>query len=221
MEIAFFICSDEKNSIIIKMMFKCIKDTFNNILLDKEIKMNEDLRVQKTKKAIHDAFFELLQEEPFEKITINQISQRAMIGKGTFYYHYTDKYDLAEKLIQEYISAYQQSLKERLSLNKSDRESVQQLVNSINHVADELLILCKIRTSEINVEKMIKEGLSEALLPIIEKNTSDGNSKNVSKLMAAVLMEILVEHKESKQAITLEYVQTLLKDLSQALKIFI
>lgn len=61
-----------------------------------------DLRVKKTILAIGDAFLDLLDEKPFEKIQINDIAERAMINRGTFYLHYKDKYDLLEKT-QDYM----------------------------------------------------------------------------------------------------------------------
>lgn len=56
----------------------------------------EDLRVTKTKLLIKQAFFDLLEKKPFEKITIKDITDKAMINRGTFYLHYCDKYDLLE-----------------------------------------------------------------------------------------------------------------------------
>jgi AcrR family transcriptional regulator len=54
--------------------------------------MKEDLRVRKTKKALTEAFLELLKEKHFEDITINELCDRAEIRRATFYKHYTDKF---------------------------------------------------------------------------------------------------------------------------------
>ncbi|HJF86841.1 MAG TPA: TetR/AcrR family transcriptional regulator [Companilactobacillus farciminis] len=50
-----------------------------------------DLRVIKTKKTIENSFWNLLKKKDFEKITIKEITDQALIGKTTFYYHYVDK----------------------------------------------------------------------------------------------------------------------------------
>ena len=60
-----------------------------------------DLRIIKTEREIKKAFLALLQKKDFEKITINDIAQEALVGKVTFYNHYADKYDLADKIVQE------------------------------------------------------------------------------------------------------------------------
>ena len=54
----------------------------------------EDLRIKKTHKLLCDALFSLLQEKPFEKIKLNEICERSMVHKTTFYNHFDDKYDL-------------------------------------------------------------------------------------------------------------------------------
>lgn len=49
-----------------------------------------------TKKAIAYTFKDLLKEKPFNKITINDISNRCDINRQTFYYHFKDIRDLVE-----------------------------------------------------------------------------------------------------------------------------
>lgn len=52
-----------------------------------------DLRVQKTYESLITALFELLQERPLEKITVNELCKKARIRRPTFYKHFNDKYD--------------------------------------------------------------------------------------------------------------------------------
>ncbi len=49
-----------------------------------------------TKRSIAKAFVDLLEEKPFEKITIQDISQKAGVNRQTFYYHFLDIRDLIE-----------------------------------------------------------------------------------------------------------------------------
>ncbi|AZN43791.1 TetR/AcrR family transcriptional regulator [Paenibacillus albus] len=49
------------------------------------------------------AFIDLLAEKGFEKITINDIADRANINRGTVYLHYVDKFDLLDKCIEAYV----------------------------------------------------------------------------------------------------------------------
>lgn len=57
-----------------------------------------DRRIDKTEKLIENTLIELLKEKSFNKISIKDLTERANINRGTFYIHYTDKYDLLEKI---------------------------------------------------------------------------------------------------------------------------
>lgn len=62
-----------------------------------------DRRIQKTRQAILNTFIGLLTEKGFDKITINDIAERANINRGTVYLHYVDKFDLLDKCIETYV----------------------------------------------------------------------------------------------------------------------
>ena len=56
-----------------------------------------DIRIEKTKTAIHNTFLELRSKKPLEKITIKELCEKAQINKSTFYSHYRDIYDLSDQ----------------------------------------------------------------------------------------------------------------------------
>ena len=60
-----------------------------------------DLRIRRTKKSIRDAFFELIDENGFDSVTVKDITDRALISRNTFYLHYEDKFDLLNKISNE------------------------------------------------------------------------------------------------------------------------
>lgn len=63
-----------------------------------------DRRILKTREAISTALIALMSEKSFENITINDISEKANLNRGTLYLHYTDKYDLLDKCIKDHLS---------------------------------------------------------------------------------------------------------------------
>jgi AcrR family transcriptional regulator len=63
-----------------------------------------DRRVLRTKEAINRSFLELFSEKEFDRITINDISERANVNRGTVYLHYKDKYDLLDKCIDDHLN---------------------------------------------------------------------------------------------------------------------
>lgn len=62
-----------------------------------------DLRVGRTQKLLQDAFLELMQEVPFEDITVTEIAERAMINRKTFYAHYGTKQELYDAMVSHVI----------------------------------------------------------------------------------------------------------------------
>ena len=63
----------------------------------------EDKRITKTKRNIKATLTDILQEMPFEKISVAEICRRGDISRITFYAHYEDKYDLAEEIFSDHV----------------------------------------------------------------------------------------------------------------------
>ena len=57
-----------------------------------------------TKMAISYAFKELLLEKPYNKITVNDISERCGINRQTFYYHFLDIPNMVEWICNDDVS---------------------------------------------------------------------------------------------------------------------
>ncbi len=55
---------------------------------------NLDRRVQRTRQLLKEALVSLILEKGYQKITIQDIIDRANVGRSTFYSHYQDKEDL-------------------------------------------------------------------------------------------------------------------------------
>ena len=83
-----------------------------------------DLRTQKTLQFIEKAFVEQVLLKGFSKVTISDLAEQAKINRKTFYAHYLDKYDLAEKLGDKLIAKYDHSLTERLSGKNTDLNDI-------------------------------------------------------------------------------------------------
>jgi AcrR family transcriptional regulator len=54
----------------------------------------KDRRIQRTRQALRTALIELIKEKNYDSISIEEITERANVGRATFYFHYKDKEDL-------------------------------------------------------------------------------------------------------------------------------
>jgi AcrR family transcriptional regulator len=67
-----------------------------------------DRRVQKTRKLLQDALVDLISEKGFESITIQEILDRANVGRSTFYTHFQDKNELLHSCFDEFGKLFEQ-----------------------------------------------------------------------------------------------------------------
>lgn len=65
-------------------------------------KKKTDARVQRTRDALGDALIALMQEKPFDTITVQDVLDRAHVSRSTFYTHYSDKDDLLMSDAEEF-----------------------------------------------------------------------------------------------------------------------
>lgn len=89
-----------------------------------------DLRIQKTRNSIINAFIELRAQKPIEKITVKELSDLALISKATFYLHFKDIYDLSEYLENELIESIIKDIPHPDLLVTAPKEGIQEIYTS-------------------------------------------------------------------------------------------
>nr|WP_317412618.1 TetR/AcrR family transcriptional regulator [uncultured Solibaculum sp.] len=79
-----------------------------------------DHRTRVTKMLIRKAFTDLLRQKPIQSISIKELCTHAGINRGTFYSHYTDIYDLLNKMESDMMKDFLEALKPLLDLDDKD-----------------------------------------------------------------------------------------------------
>jgi AcrR family transcriptional regulator len=64
-----------------------------------------DRRIRRTRDRLGDALMALIQEKPLDSITVQDVLDRADVGRSTFYVHYRDKDDLLFSDFDEFLEA--------------------------------------------------------------------------------------------------------------------
>ncbi|MRS03949.1 TetR/AcrR family transcriptional regulator, partial [bacterium] len=70
-------------------------------------KQKMDRRFQRTEQSLRDALIDLILEKGYDAITIQDILDRANMGRSTFYAHYRDKEELLLSGFQALFEAFQ------------------------------------------------------------------------------------------------------------------
>src|SRR6185369_11156012 len=71
-----------------------------------------DARVRRTRDALGDGLVALMQEKPFDSITVQDVLDRANVSRATFYTHYSDKDDLLMSDAEEFFEMISNALSE-------------------------------------------------------------------------------------------------------------
>lgn len=133
--------------------------------MDKKV----DLRVIKTKRNIKAAMISLLNEKDFHDITVQDVLDRAIINRSTFYRYYKDKYDLAEQLCGACLNSARAILNERFQAGSRDEMVciTRKMYDYILEEKDTIEALMKIKTENISLyqdfEKLLRSGCLEFL----------------------------------------------------------
>jgi AcrR family transcriptional regulator len=80
---------------------------------------NEDRRVRRTQQLLRAALFALIQEKGFERLSVQDIIDRANVGRATFYAHFDNKDDLLLSGFDTLRDSLRERQREALSIRTS------------------------------------------------------------------------------------------------------
>ena len=75
-----------------------------------EIKKPEDRRVKRTKKALRDCLFKLLEDKTADEITVKELTTLADINRSTFYFYYKDIDDMIMQIQDEIYAVFEEEV---------------------------------------------------------------------------------------------------------------
>lgn len=122
-----------------------------------------DLRIERTKRSIKNAFLELRAQKPLNKITVKELSERAFINKATFYSHYNDIYDLADQLENEVINNILTSIPYQKNMIEQPKYAVETIAKAFlsqNELIHVLFSENQFSTLAGKIEKQIKHNIN-------------------------------------------------------------
>lgn len=105
-----------------------------------------DKRIRKTKQAIRNALFQIMEEKSIDKITVAEIVQKADINRSTFYFYYEDINDLLRQTENEVFETFVRSIV-LTSFSFSKKEEFVQYLTKYMEFCLQNYIVCKFVTA--------------------------------------------------------------------------
>lgn len=91
-----------------------------------------DRRSNRTRRQLSSALVELVKEKRFDDITVQNVIDRADVGRSTFYSHFRDKEDLFQKDWERFLDGFAQ----HIDWEKAGRGSFVPVVYLFQHLQD-------------------------------------------------------------------------------------
>src|ERR1700739_3161691 len=92
-----------------------------------------DLRVRRTCERLGSALIALIQEKPINDVTVQDVLDRASVGRSTFYLHYRDKDDLLLSQLEMFL----EMMSTALSVRKEKSNRVAPVAEMFAHIGNQ------------------------------------------------------------------------------------
>ena len=99
----------------------------------KEKPRKPDARVERTRHRLGYALIELIVEKPINDVTVQDVLDRAQVGRSTFYLHYRDKDDLLVSQLEMFL----ESMSTALSTRKEKSNRVVAVEEMFAHIGNQ------------------------------------------------------------------------------------
>ena len=127
----------------------------------REEKRSEDRRVKRTKKALRDCLFRLLEDKTADEITVKELTAAADINRSTFYFYYKDIDDMIIQIQDEIYAVFEAEVINRAGEFNTAADFVQYLTRFLVFCREHERI-CKFvvgNDPKNNLSRRIRQGL--------------------------------------------------------------
>lgn len=92
-----------------------------------------DVRIRRTHERLGSALVGLIQEKPIDKVTVQEVLDRASVGRSTFYLHFRDKNDLLLSQLETFL----ETMSTTLSVRKEESHRVVPVAEMFEHIGNQ------------------------------------------------------------------------------------
>ncbi len=102
-----------------------------------------DQRARRTHERLGNALVQLIQEKPIDEVTVQEVLDRASVGRSTFYFHFRDKNDLLLSQLEKFL----EMMSTALSVRKEDSPRVAPVAEFFEHIGSQRKLYRALTTS--------------------------------------------------------------------------
>lgn len=153
--------------------------------------MAENSQFIRTDKAIIRALIALLKHKPFEKITVQDILDETPVTRATFYAHFRDKYEIAERMLSHFLK---QRSNIRRALATYAYPSVEILRSNTSIDREFTSALLKIHTEKVDFRQVVASEIEAEYLRSSDSPTKELEARIYAHAYVELYLAMFEQH---------------------------
>lgn len=151
--------------------------------------MERSTQYRRTDRAIIDATIRLLREKAFEDITVQNILNETPVTRATFYAHFHDKYEVAERMQEMYVEMLHRMPAQMSEVPRNIHPKM--IRDAFAQYSDILRALLKIRTNRVDLRSVTAQTSKEQYLSQCRGKYAEAEAEVYAQAMTAFQLSYL------------------------------
>ena len=164
---------------------------------------------------------ELMAHQPFEKLSVSDITNNCSLHRQTFYYHFEDKYELLDSLIVDLEKGLVKKLEENSSSTSAKSYYMKMIELFFDHISENINVYAAIIKKNNN--SIVMDMAYDAIIKDVESHIdeyenikTDIPTQIISKFYVSAVINVCLEYikypNKYKKEDILSYLNSLLPD---------
>ena len=147
----------------------------------------EKISTRRTYLLLSQALFSLLEENPFEKITLTQLCDASMVPRSTFYRYFEDKYDLLYYCLQTFFETVRLDRDIMYLKDGKGHAFVDKLISVTDQNKDAFTKICRTNKDGIFMD-ILRNYLMQIIEQILHQLQKEGCALKISQPVFTYLL---------------------------------
>lgn len=176
-----------------------------------KVMKSQDRRITRTQRLLHEALIALIFERGWDAVTVQEICERADVGRSTFYVHFADK----EELLLSGFDVFERSL--RAEVEVAAGKSLAFLKPLLEHVrVHQRLYLALVgkRSGQLTKQRLLGVVSAMVHIELAERIPAGARREAAVRYIAGAFLEVLTWWLESRTGLQVEELESIYRELT-------